>query len=140
MPTARRRAQKNDVARELQQNQYVKPRTACIYVSKEQALADMKKRHPELVKNLPSNPLADSLEVTPNRARGRRQALQLDRRSRASRRASTRCIDGKQVSHRILQVAHVIEAVFTIATRDLADRVDPPDREHDPALDLLAAT
>ena len=48
--------------------------------------------------------------------------------------------DGKQVSHRILQVAHVIEAVFTLATVVLADRVDPADREHDPALDLLAAT
>ena len=48
--------------------------------------------------------------------------------------------DGKQVSHRILQVAHVIEAVFTLATARAADRVDPADREHDPAVDLLAAT
>ena len=28
----------------------------------------MKKRYPELVRNLTSNPLPDSLEVTPNKA------------------------------------------------------------------------
>ena len=52
----------------LQQNQYVKHRDGIKYVSKEQALAKMKKRYPELVKNLTSNPLPDSLEVTPNKA------------------------------------------------------------------------
>jgi cell division transport system permease protein len=108
--------EKNDVARMLQQNQYVKPGPGGIkYVSKEQGLANMKKRYPELVKNLTSNPLGDSLEVTPNRAENVDKlynSIVLPRKPPGVDRA----LDGKQVSHRILQVAHVIEGVFTIAT------------------------
>ena len=108
--------QKNDVARMLQQNQYVKPGPDGIkYVSKEQGLANMKKRYPELVKNLTSNPLGDSLEVTPNRAENVDKlynSIVLPHKPPGV----DRVLDGKQVSHRILQVAHVIEGVFTIAT------------------------
>jgi cell division transport system permease protein len=108
--------EKNDVARMLQQNQYVKPGPGGIkYVSKEQGLAIMKKRYPELVKNLTSNPLGDSLEVTPNRAENVDKlydSIVLPRKPPGV----DRVLDGKQVSHRILQVAHVIEGVFTIAT------------------------
>jgi len=35
------------------------------FVSKEQALADMRKKYPELTQNLPSNPLPDAFEITP---------------------------------------------------------------------------
>jgi cell division transport system permease protein len=108
--------QKNDVARMLQQNQFVKPGADGIkYVSKEQGLANMKKRYPELVKNLTSNPLGDSLEVTPNRAENVDKlydSIVLPHKPPGV----DRVLDGKQVSHRILQVAHVIEGVFTIAT------------------------
>jgi cell division transport system permease protein len=110
--------QKNDVGRMLQQNPYVKhsaPAGGIVYVSKEQGLANMKKRYPELVKNLTSNPLGDSLEVTPNRAENVDKlynSIVLPRKPPGV----DRVLDGKQVSHRILQVAHVIEGVFTIAT------------------------
>ncbi len=107
-------AEKNDVARMLQQNQYVKP-GGIKYVSKEQGLEIMKKRYPELVKNLTSNPLGDSLEVTPNRAENVDKlydSIVLPHKPPGV----DRVLDGKQVSHRILQVAHVIEGVFTIAT------------------------
>jgi cell division transport system permease protein len=107
-------AEKNDVARMLQQNQYVKP-GGIKYVSKEQGLQIMKKRYPELVKNLTSNPLGDSLEVTPNHAENVDKlynSIVLPHKPPGV----DRVLDGKQVSHRILQVAHVIEGVFTIAT------------------------
>jgi cell division transport system permease protein len=107
-------AEKNDVARMLQQNQYVKP-GGIKYVSKEQGLQIMKRRYPELVKNLTSNPLGDSLEVTPNHAENVDKlynSIVLPHKPPGV----DRVLDGKQVSHRILQVAHVIEGVFTIAT------------------------
>ena len=100
----------------LQQNQYVKPGPGGIkYVSKAQALEIMTKRNPELVKNLTSNPLGDALSVTPNRAENVDKlynSIVLPRKPPGV----DRVLDGKQVSHRILQVAHMIEAVFTIAT------------------------
>jgi cell division transport system permease protein len=106
--------QKNDYARMLQQSPYVKV-GGIKYVSKEQGLKIMEKRYPELTKNLAGNPLNDSLEVTPNKAEnvdnlyssltGSNKAAFVDKVS-----------DGKKISHRILQVAHVIEIVFTLAT------------------------
>ena len=81
----------------------------------------MEKRYPELVKNLPSNPLPDSLEVTPNKAENVDKLFDVADGT-PSRRASTRSTDGKKLSHRILQVAHVIEVVFTLATLVLARR------------------
>ncbi|MBA3843217.1 MAG: ABC transporter permease [Actinobacteria bacterium] len=107
-------ADKNAVARKLQQNQYVKP-GSIKYISKEQALQIMRKRAPELVKNLTSNPLGDAITVTPRRAED------VDSLYNSIVRPSKppgvdRVLDGKRTSHRILQVAHVIEAVFTIAT------------------------
>src|ERR1700704_3920864 len=59
--------QKNAVGKMLQQNKYVMP-GGIKYIPKEQALQIMKRRYPDLVKNLTSNPLSDSLEVTPDRA------------------------------------------------------------------------
>ena len=108
-------AQKNDLARSLQQNQYVKQPGGIDYVSKEQAFAQMKKRYPELVKNLTSNPLPDSLEVTPNKGENVDKlydSIVLPKLPPGVRKVN----DGKQVSHRILKVAHVIEVVFTLAT------------------------
>ena len=64
----------------------------------------MKKRYPELVKNLTSNPLGDSLEVTPNRAENVDKlydSIVLPHKPPGV----DRVLDGKQVSHRILQVA-----------------------------------
>jgi cell division transport system permease protein len=83
------------------------------YVSKEVALQRMTKRYPELVKNLPYNPLPDSLEVTPT------SAEHLDDIAQALRplpKGVAAIETGKKLSNRVLQVAHVIEVIFTIAT------------------------
>jgi cell division transport system permease protein len=98
----------------LQQNQYVKP-GAIKYVSKAEALKQMRKKYPDLVKNLTSNPFPDTLEVTPNKAENVDKLYQ-SILTPTKPPGVDRVRDGKQVSHRILQVAHVIEAVFTLAT------------------------
>ena len=105
---------KDNLARKLQQSQYVKP-GGIKYVPKEQALRQMKKKYPELVKNLTSNPFPDTLEVTPNKAENV-DALFTSLTKPKKPQGVDKVRDGKQVSHRILQVAHVIEAVFTLAT------------------------
>jgi cell division protein FtsX len=93
--------EKTDYARALQQNQYVKV-GGIHYVSKEEGLRDMSKRYPDLVKNLPSNPLSDRIDVTPDRAenvdklfqslapRGRRPTSTASPTARRSRTASCR--------------------------------------------------
>jgi len=105
--------QKNDYAALLQQNQYVKP-GGITYISKQEALREMAKRDPELVKNLVYNPLPDSLNVAPARA----EDVDLLFNSLTAHQPPyvDRINDGKRISHRILEVAHVIEVVFTIAT------------------------
>jgi cell division transport system permease protein len=106
--------QKNDVATKLQQSPYVA--TGGIkYISKEQALAIMKRRFPKLVENAPSNPFPDSLEVSPNRAENVDKlynSIVLPHKPPGVELVN----DGKKTSHRILQVAHVIEVGFTLAT------------------------
>ena len=105
---------KDNLARKLSQSDLVKP-GGIHYVPKEQALKQMQKKYPELVKNLTSNPFPDTLEVTPNKAENVDLLFKsLTVPHKPPGVDSVR--DGKQVSHRILQVAHVIEAVFTLAT------------------------
>jgi cell division transport system permease protein len=106
--------QKDAVGKMLQQSPYVAP-GGVKYISKEQAFAQMKRRYPELVKNLTSNPLPDSLDVTPNTAENVDKlysAIVTPRKPAGVGKVN----DGKRISHRILQVAHVIEIVFTVAT------------------------
>jgi cell division transport system permease protein len=74
----------------------------------------MAKRYPDLVKNLPSNPLSDRIDVTPDRAENVDKLFQSLTTNEPA--YVDRVTDGKKISHRILQVAHVIEAVFTLAT------------------------
>jgi cell division transport system permease protein len=106
-------SQKTGYAKALQQNTYVK--VGGIHsVSKEQGLREMSKRYPDLVKNLPSNPLSDRIDVTPNRAENVDKLFQSLTKNEPA--YVDRVTDGKKISHRILQVAHVIEAVFTLAT------------------------
>jgi cell division transport system permease protein len=106
--------ERNDYVRMLQQSPYVKA-NGIKYVSKTQAYDEMSKRYPELVKNVTSNPFPNSFRVTPNKAEnvdklfnsltGKNKPAFVDR-----------VTDGKKLSHRILEVAHVIEVVFTLAT------------------------
>ena len=106
--------QRNDYVRMLQQNQYVKV-GGIEYVSKAEAYKDMARRYPDMVKNLASNPFPNQLHVTPDRGENVDKLF-------ASLTGTNkpvyigRVTDGKQLSHRILQVAHVIEVVFTLAT------------------------
>ena len=90
-------------------------RAACTYITKEQAFAQMKSRYPELVKNLTSNPLPDSLDVTPDTAE-HVDKLYNSIVSPHKPPGVGKVNDGKRISHRILQVAHVIEVVFIVAT------------------------
>jgi cell division transport system permease protein len=104
------RRQENDVARMLSSNPKVK---VADFVTKEEALARMKRRYPELTRDLTSNPLPDSFEITPTKA----EYVQDVYNSLLPKPPGVSKVnDGKVVSRRILQVAHVIEAIFTIAT------------------------
>ena len=87
---------------------------------------------------------------TSRRTRSRTRTRSCRRRARTSptiaqpaldparRRASRRSSYGKKTAKRILSVAKVIETVF-LSRCSCCSRVDDADREHDPALDLLAA-
>ncbi len=104
----------NDYARELQQNPYVAS-GGIHFISKEQALKKMEKEAPDLTSNLAGNPLPDELDLRPNKAEN---LDNLYNSITGTHRASivAKVADGKRLSHRILQVAHVIEVVFTLAT------------------------
>jgi cell division transport system permease protein len=83
------------------------------FVSRADALKRMKKRYPQLVENLASNPLPASYEVTPRRAE---EVKALSAAIRAQRFPGVeRVKDGQQTSKRILQVARVIEVIFLVA-------------------------
>jgi cell division transport system permease protein len=104
------RQQENAVARLLQSNPQIK---AAHFVSKEVAFKRMEKLHPELTHDLPWNPLPDSFEVVPVKAEYIHTIAQSLRPPPAG---VDRIIEGRRLSSRVLQVAHVIEAIFTIAT------------------------
>jgi cell division transport system permease protein len=104
------RQQENAVARLLQSNPQIK---TARFISKEEAFKRMEKLHPELTRDLPWNPLPDSFEVVPVKAEYIHDIAQSLRPAPAG---VDRIIEGKRLSSRVLQVAHVIEAIFTIAT------------------------
>jgi cell division transport system permease protein len=104
------RAQENAVARLLQSNAQIK---AVHFISKAEAFRRMEKLHPELTADLPWNPLPDSFEVVPVKAE---YIHQIAEDLRPPPAGVDRIIEGKRLSSRVLQVAHVIEAIFTIAT------------------------
>jgi cell division transport system permease protein len=104
------RQQENAVVRTLSSNGDVK---SWKFVSKEIALERMKKRYPELTQDLPYNPLPDSIEVTPTKA----EAIDTVAASLRPLAPGVAKIEtGKRYSNKVLQVAHVIEVIFTIAT------------------------
>ncbi len=110
------RAQETTYVRTLQGNPYIRPGTDGIkFVSKQQALKTMEKRYPDLADNLALNPLPDQLNLTPNKAENIDKLYASVTGTNKSPLVDN-VIDGKQISHRILQVAHVIEVVFVLAT------------------------
>ena len=104
------RAQENTVVRQLAANPLV---AHWKFISKQEALEQMKKTNPDLTRSLPFNPLPDAIHVTPVKAEDIR-ALSASLRPYAP--GVQKVIDGKLLSSRVLQVAHVIEAIFTVAT------------------------
>src|SRR5439155_383787 len=106
--------QRNAVAKMLEQNQFVKP-GSIVYISPQRALEIMKKREPELMRDLPSNPFGAAINVTPDRPEHVDKLYNSITQPRLPPGVD-RVRDGKQVSHYILRVAHVIEVVFVIAT------------------------
>jgi cell division transport system permease protein len=86
------------------------------FVSKEEALARMQKRFPELFKSrLPGNPLPPAFEVQPTRGEYVDAIYASLGGAHPNMAGVDEVKDGKRTSHRILQVAHVIEAAFVIA-------------------------
>ena len=105
--------QKNTLAAQLQQNRYVL-RNGVKYVSKEAALADMKRRFPALVAGVAYNPLPDSLQVKPKRGEDIDKlynAIVLPKLPPGVAKVQ----DAKQKSHAILRVAHYIDVFFILA-------------------------
>jgi cell division transport system permease protein len=81
------------------------------FISKEEALEIMRKRSPELVKDLSYNPLPDSEEVIPNRAEDvRRIAASV---SGANTPVGVEKVDyGERTASRILRVGKIISSIF----------------------------
>jgi cell division transport system permease protein len=96
----------------LESDPRVKP-GGVTFITKEQALAIMKKRSPELTANLASNPLPASFDIVPNRGEDT-EAIAV-----GIKKAKLAAVDevtwGKEVSKRILALARGIQIVFLIA-------------------------
>jgi cell division transport system permease protein len=84
-----------------------------LFVSKEEALDQMKRRTPELVEGLTSNPLPASFEVTPNRPEDIRAISNAIRTQQLT--GVERVRDGEKVADRIVQVATAVSTFFLIA-------------------------
>jgi cell division transport system permease protein len=101
--------QMNRVRIQLQKSTLVKK---VKFVSKEDALKQMAKSNPELVKHVPTNPLPDAFEVTPVKGE------YVDRIAANLSPAPVgveRITYGKKTAHKILNVAHLIEVLFLVA-------------------------
>jgi cell division transport system permease protein len=104
-------AQMNHVANIASSSPLVK---RIVPVSKEQALAQMKKTHPEEVGALPTNPFPNALTVVPKRGEDVEKVALLFRA--ADPALGIDKVDyGKKTTHRVLKLAHVIEIFFIIA-------------------------
>ncbi len=103
-------AQMNETARVATDSPLVKN---VVFVSKDKALAIMKQKHPEEVNALPGNPFPNALTVIPKRGEDVEKVAAL---FKASPALGIDKVDyGKQTTHRVLKLAHVIEIFFVIA-------------------------
>jgi cell division transport system permease protein len=83
------------------------------FVSRAEGLQRMQRKYPELTRDLPTNPIPASYEITPRKAE---QVKALSAAIRAQKFPGVMQVkDGQQTSKRILQVARVIEVVFLVA-------------------------
>jgi cell division transport system permease protein len=83
------------------------------FISREEALSIMKRRRPELVTGLATNPLPASFKVIPNR--GEDIFTIANRINSAKLPGVEKAETGRQKARRVLRVATVIEIVFAIA-------------------------
>jgi cell division transport system permease protein len=105
------RQQENAVARMLQSNPKVK---SFVFVPKEVAIRQMRKLHPDLVVNLPWNPLPDEFNVTATKA----DDLSVIAASlqHPLPPGVSKIIEGKRLRSAVLRYAHVIDVVFAFGT------------------------
>ena len=102
--------QMNNVARLASQSPLVK---RVDFVSKQEALQEMKRKHPEEVGALPTNPFPNALTIVPNKGDDVEKVAAL---FRADPTLGIDKVDyGKKTTHKVLRLAHVIEAFFVIA-------------------------
>jgi cell division transport system permease protein len=99
------------VQRQLEENTLVKP-GGVHFVSKADALRRMKAQHPEIVSELTTNPLPNSLEVIPNHGE---DTAAIARTLRPPPAGVDEVKFGQKTTSRVLQLAHVIESVFLFA-------------------------
>jgi cell division transport system permease protein len=102
-------AQKNAVRLQLQND----PRVASVeYISKEQALEIMKRKQPDLVKNIAANPLPDAFKVHPKRGE---DVVAIAEGLNPLPPGVESVNFGKKTATRILRVAHIFEVLSALA-------------------------
>ena len=102
--------QMNEVARLASASPLVK---RVNFVSKKEALAEMRKNHPDEVSQLFTNPFPNALTVVPKRGDDVEQVAAL---FRADPTLGIDKVDyGKKTTHKVLRLAHVIEGFFVVA-------------------------
>ncbi|HVU77817.1 MAG TPA: permease-like cell division protein FtsX [Gaiellaceae bacterium] len=106
------RSDENALLRRLQVNPYVKA-GGIRFISKEAAFRQVAREAPDLTEALPFNPLGDTFELTPTKPEDVDRLY--DSLVRPGLPHVHNVSDGRQVSHRILQVAHIVEAIFFAA-------------------------
>jgi cell division transport system permease protein len=105
-----KRSEENAVAAHFNGDSRIK---RIVPVTKEEALAIMKKRQPEAVKVLPSNPFPDSLKIYP---RSGDQTPVIGKELQDTDFAGVQKVDwGGKLTHRVLHVTRVIESFFIAA-------------------------
>jgi cell division transport system permease protein len=103
-------AQMDDVARTASSSPLVKKFE---FISKKEALALMRKKHPEEVKALPANPFPDALTVIPKHGDDVEEVAAL---FQATPDIGIQKVDyGKKTTKRVLRLAKVIEIFFILA-------------------------
>jgi cell division transport system permease protein len=83
------------------------------FISKEDALAEMREKYPDLVQNLASNPLPPSYRVTPHRGE---DVARIAARLEPSPAGVEKVNYGKKKADRVLQVARIIGAIFLVGS------------------------
>jgi cell division transport system permease protein len=83
------------------------------FVSKQEALQQMKQKHPDEVAQLPTNPFPNALTVVPKKGDDVEKVAGLF--SSQPGNGIDKVDYGKKTTHKVLRLAHVIEAFFIIA-------------------------